>query len=195
MVSIIWAVLIISGIFWAGLSGNVDLVTTTIFSQATRGLTAGLELIAITAVWFGVSRVAEKAGLLTGLARLVTPLLRALFPSIPPGHPSLGSMAMNLTANLLGLADAATPFGLKAMNQLQELNRQPDTTTPAMITFLVMNSACVTLVPATAIALRASAGAAEPSVIILPAALASVIATATVLVADRLLRRRLFGLR
>lgn len=193
MVSLIWAALILSGILWAGLGGNVDMVTTTIFSQASRGLTASMELIAITAVWFGISRVAEKAGLLTGLTRLITPFLRPLFPSIPPGHPSLGSVAMNLTANLLGLADAATPFGLKAMSQLQELNRRPDTATPAMITFLVLNSACATLVPATAIALRARAGAAEPSAIILPAALASFIATATVLVADHLLRRRVFG--
>lgn len=189
MVSIIWAALIIVGILWAGFSGNADLVTNTIFNQATRGLVAGLELMAITAVWFGLSHVATKAGLLPGLARLMTPLLRPLFPGIPRGHSSLGSIAMNLTANLLGLADAATPFGLRAMNQLQELNRR-DTVTPAMLTFLAMNSACATLVPTTAIALRATAGAAEPSAIIFPAALASCIATATVLAVDRLLRRR-----
>lgn len=192
VVNIIWAALILTGIVWAGFGGHAELATTTIFNQATKGLSAGLELIAITAVWFGLSRIAEKAGLLTGLARLMTPLLRPLFPTIPRGHSSLGSIAMNLTANLLGLADAATPFGLKAMHQLQELNTRPDTVTPAMITFLAMNSACTTLLPATAIALRATAGATEPSSIILPAALASGMATVAVLVADRFLRRRVF---
>ncbi|GAW91973.1 nucleoside recognition domain-containing protein [Calderihabitans maritimus] len=190
MINVIWAVMILTGILFAGMKGNAELVTITIFKEAFEGLITSLELIAIIAVWFGLSRVAEKAGLLTGLARLLTPLLRPLFPSVPPGHSSLGSIAMNLTANLLGLANAATPFGLKAMKELQELNHHPDTVTPAMITFLAINSTCVTLIPATAIALRANAGAAEPSSIIVPAALASGIATITVLALDRLLKRR-----
>jgi spore maturation protein A len=192
MINTIWAIMILTGILWAGLNGNINLVTHTFFNEAVKGLTTSLQLMAVIAVWFGLSRIAEKSGLLTGLARLMTPLLRPLFPGIPPGHSSLGAIAMNLTANLLGLADAATPFGLKAMKQLQELNYMRNAATPSMITFLILNSTFATLMPAAAIALRANAGAAEPSAIILPAALASVMATVVVLALDYLLRHRAF---
>lgn len=189
MVDWIWAGMIIVAIAFAAVGGDIGLITTTIFDQAAAGLTVAINLIAIIAVWFGLSRIAEKAGLLDGIARVLTPLLRPLFPSLPPNHPSLSSMAMNMTANVLGLANAATPFGLKAMEQLQTVNEDPKTATPAMITFLALNSACATLVPTTAVALRAAAKGADPTVIILPAAAASTVATLSILIIDRLIRR------
>ncbi|HEY8418018.1 MAG TPA: nucleoside recognition domain-containing protein [Limnochordales bacterium] len=193
MVNIIWAAMILAGIAFAALNGDIGLVTTTIFAQAAQGLTVALNLLALLTVWFGLSRIAEQAGLLDGLARLLAPLLRPLFPDLPRGHPSLSAIAMNIAANVLGLANAATPFGLKAMQEMQALNPHPDTVTPAMITFLVLNSACATLLPATAVALRAQAGAAEPALIIGPAALASGAAMVFVLLVDIYLRRRTRG--
>lgn len=190
LIDIVWAVMILAGIGFAAAAGDVAVVTTVIFEQAVAGLGVGINLIAIMAVWFGISRIAERAGLLQVLARWLTPLLKPLFPDVPKGHASLSSIAMNVTANVLGLANAATPFGLKAMEQLQELNDQPDTVTPAMITFFALNSACATLLPATAIALRAQAGAENPSIIIVPAALASTIAAVSILLVDAYLRAR-----
>ncbi|HEY8497087.1 MAG TPA: nucleoside recognition domain-containing protein, partial [Limnochordales bacterium] len=155
MVNTIWAAMILAGIVFAAVQGNVGMVTTAIFSQATSGLAVALNLLAIITVWFGLSRVAARAGLLDAMARLIAPVLRPLFPDIPQGHPSLTAMALNIAANVLGLANAATPFGLQAMKELQRLNPRPDTVTPSMVTFLALNSACATLLPATAVALRA----------------------------------------
>lgn len=189
MIDWIWAGMIIIGISFAAIKGDVSIITTTIFEQAAEGLAVAFNLMGIIAVWFGISRIAEKAGLLDGIARFLTPLLRPLFPSLPKNHPSLGSIAMNITANILGLANAATPFGLKAMEQLQTVNDDPKTVTPAMITFLALNSACLTLVPTTAVALRAAAGGADATVIIIPAAIVSAIATVCVLTVDAFIRR------
>lgn len=182
--------MIVVGIVFAAVRGDIGSVTTTIFEQATVGLGVAINLIAIIAVWFGLSRIAERAGLLHGIARLLAPLLRPLFPSLPKGHASLSSIAMNVTANLLGLANAATPFGLKAMEQLQEENTDKTTVTPAMITFLALNSACATIVPTTAIALRTRAGALAPTSIIMPAALASTVAAVCILLIDKVIRGR-----
>jgi len=190
VVNILWAAMILMGIGFAALQGNGELVTSTLFAQAASGLAVALNLLALLTVWFGLSRVAERAGLLNSLARLLTPLLRPLFPGLPHGHPSLSAIAMNIAANFLGLANAATPFGLKAMEEMQRLNPRPDTVTPAMITFLALNSACATLLPATAVALRAQAGAPEPARIIGPAAAASGAAMVFVLLVDGFLRRR-----
>lgn len=189
MVDWIWAAMIICGIAFAAVQGDIGLVTTTIFEQSAAGLTVAFNLIAIIAVWFGISRIAERAGLLEAVARFVAPLLRPLFPTLPRGHASLGSIAMNITANVLGLANAATPFGLKAMEQLQSANDDPTTVSPAMITFLALNSACLTLLPTTAIALRAAAGGADATAVILPAAAASTAATICILAVDGLIRR------
>ncbi|MBO8142804.1 MAG: spore maturation protein [Firmicutes bacterium] len=188
MINAVWASMILCGIAFAVARGDAGMITATIFGQAANGLAAALNLLAIIAVWFGLSRIAERSGLLAGLARAIAPLLRPLFPELPKGHPAFSAMAMNLAANVLGLANAATPFGLQAMKQLQELNPRPDTATPAMITFLALNSACATILPATAIALRAQAGAADPNLIIVPAALSSGAAMVGVILIDRWLR-------
>ena len=192
MINAIWGGMLVVGILWAGAAGAVEKVTEAVFTYASRGLTTSLNLMAIIVVWFGISRVAEKAGLLQRLARLMTPLLRPLFPDVPRGHRALSSISMNLVANVFGLAHGATPFGLKAMKELQALNRDRRTISPPMVTFLALNTSIATLVPTTAVALRAQAGAPEPSAIIIPAALASSCAMVSVLVLDRLLRSRVW---
>lgn len=180
----VWFVLVVFGIVLMAIHGTPAAVTQALLKGTREGLSASIDLLAVTSLWLGISKVAERAGLLEQISLRVSPWLRWLFPSLRPGHPALGSMTLNLVANILGLGNAATPFGLRAMEQMAADNPNPGRITPAMSTFLVLNSACVTLIPATAIALRAATGSAQPGAIAIPAAIASSAATAAVLVVD-----------
>ncbi len=135
-------------------------------------------------------RIAERAGILRALARLLAPLVRRLFPDVPRDHPAMGYILSNMTANLLGLGNAATPMGIKAMEELQKLNPDPKTATPAMCTLLALNTASLTVVPTTVIALRAQMGSANPVDIVGTTLVATAIGTATAIVLDRWFRRR-----
>ncbi len=141
-------------------------VTNSALEYASTAVTISLGLIGIMALWLGVMKVAEKAGLITIIARWLKPITKRLFPEVPSDHPAMGSMIMNISANMLGLGNAATPFGLKAMEELDTLNPKKGTATNAMVTFLAINTAGMTLIPATAIAVRAAAGSSEPAIII-----------------------------
>jgi spore maturation protein A len=134
-------------------------------------------LIGIMALWLGLMKIAEEAGLIARLAGALKGLTRCLFPDVPPDHPAMGAMIMNISANLLGLGNAATPLGLKAMEELNKLNRKPGMATDAMCTFLVINTSNVQLIPATVIAVRAAAGSANPTEILGPVILATTINT------------------
>ena len=129
------------------------------------------------ALWLGIMRIAEEAGFIKILAKFVRPITKRLFPGIPQDHPSIGSMIMNIAANMLGLSNAATPLGLKAMEDLQTLNKDKNTASNDMITFLVINTSAITLIPASAIAIRASLGSANPQQIIVPSIIAASMAT------------------
>ncbi len=141
-------------------------VTNAALDYASTAVTISLGLIGIMALWLGVMKVAEEAGLIAIIARVLRPITKWLFPDVPHDHPAMGSMIMNISANMLGLGNAATPFGLKAMEELDELNPDKGTATNAMCTFLAINTAGMTLIPATAIAIRAAAGSTEPAIII-----------------------------
>ena len=141
-------------------------VTNSALDNASTAVTIALGLIGIMALWLGVMKVAEKAGLISIIANWLKPVTKRLFPDVPADHPAMGSMIMNISANMLGLGNAATPFGLKAMEDLDSLNPNKGTATNAMVTFLAINTAGMTLIPATAIAVRAAAGSSEPAVII-----------------------------
>lgn len=141
-------------------------VTTSVLEYAETAVKIALGLIGIMALWLGIMKIAEESGLINHLARGLKPITKLLFPEIPGDHPAIGAMIMNISANFLGLGNAATPFGLKAMEELDKLNPEKGTATNAMCTFLAINTAGMTLIPATAIALRASAGSAEPAIII-----------------------------
>lgn len=188
-VALVWAFLMLAGIVAMAFGGSPDRITTTLLTQARHGIEASFDLLAVVILWLGISRIAERAGLLPAVARFLSPLLRRLFPSLPADHPALAPIAINLTANFLGLSNAATPFGLQAMRELGKTSPDPGRITPAMTTFLVLNSACVTAIPATAIALRAATGAAEPAAIAFPATLASLAASTAVVILDVLWRR------
>ena len=141
-------------------------VTNSALENASTAVTISLGLIGIMALWLGVMKVAEKAGLISIIAGWLKPITKRLFPDVPSDHPAMGSMIMNISANMLGLGNAATPFGLKAMEDLDTLNPEKGTATNSMVTFLAINTAGMTLIPATAIAVRAAAGSSEPAIII-----------------------------
>ena len=164
-------------------------VTQAALDYAATAVTIALGLIGIMALWLGVMKVAEEAGLIRSLTRILRPLTKALFPDVPPEHPAVGAMIMNIAANMLGLSNAATPFGLKAMEELNKLNPKLGTATNAMCTFLVINTAGLVLIPATAIAVRAAAGSANPGIIIGTSIFGASCATAMGLVAVKLLQR------
>jgi spore maturation protein A len=146
-------------------------------------------------LWLGLMKVAEEAGLVALLARAARPLLRRLFPEIPPEHPAMGAMVMNVSANLLGLGNAATPFGLEAMRRLDELNPRPGTATDAQALFCALNTASLQLLPATVIGLRAAAGSRAPGDVIGPTLLATACAAVTAVTAAKLLARLVPGQR
>ena len=152
-------------------------ITTAAIDSAALAVKIAFGLIGIMALWLGLMRVAEKAGIIRIIAKGVRPITRRLFPNIPSDHPAVGAMIMNIAANMLGLSNAATPLGLKAMEELQKINPKKKEASNDMITFLVINTSAITIVPATAIAIRASLGSANPQMIVIPSILAALTAT------------------
>lgn len=189
MVNLLWVLMIAAGAAVAASHGRIGVVTDAALASARQAVEMMLGLIGVMALWMGVMRVAEEAGLIRLLARALAPVARVLFPSIPRGHPALGTIVMNVAANLLGLGSAATPFGLKAMQELQTLNDDPETATDAMCTFLAINTSSVTLIPATVLALRAEAGSLNPAAIVGPTLVATCCSTLAAVLADAALRR------
>jgi len=187
--SLVWVLLVAASVVFAAATGRMDALTAAAMESAGRGVTLALGLVGVMSLWLGLMRVAEEAGVVALLGRAARPLLTRLFRDVPPDHPALGAIVMNVAANLLGLGNAATPFGLKAMAALEELNPHKGTATDAQALFCALNSASVQLVPATVIALRAAAGARQPADILGATLLASACATAAALLAARLLRR------
>lgn len=154
-------------------------ITNEAIKIAGVAVEIALGLIGIMAMWLGVMKVAEEAGLIKKIASFIKPLTKRIFPEVPPDHPAIGSMVMNISANMLGLGNAATPFGLKAMEELNSLNPNKGTATNSMITFLAINTAGLTLIPATAIAVRAASGSSNPTIIIGTTMFAAFCATLT----------------
>jgi spore maturation protein A len=190
MVNVIWILLLLSGIIVAAVNGNIEVVTKAALESAQTAVTIALELIGIMALWLGVLRIAQDAGLVNALAKLVKPLTHFLFPSVPKDHPAIGAIVMNLSANIMGLGNASTPFGLKAMQELQKLNKNPKEASEAMCTFLALNTSCITLVPATIIGIRAVAGSNNPTEIVGTTIFATTCAMIIAVIADRILRNR-----
>jgi spore maturation protein A len=160
-----------------------------IVGYASIAVTIAIGLIGIMSLWLGIMKVAEEAGLVQAIASGLRPIMTRLFPDVPANHPAMGAMILNISANMLGLANAATPLGLKAMEELNKLNKKLGTATDAMVTFLVINTSSVQLIPATVIAIRVSAGSANPTEVIAPMILASATATIAGITAVKLLQR------
>lgn len=177
-----FAVAVCQSLF-AGNYGIWSEIMNASFDAAKNAFDISLGLTGVLALWLGLMKVGERAGLVAAFARLMSPLFSRLFPGIPKGHPALGSMFMNISANMLGLDNAATPLGLKAMQEMQELNPKKDTATDAMLMFLILNASGLTLIPIGVMTYRAQMGAADPSDIFLPILLSTFIATFVALVA------------
>jgi spore maturation protein SpmA/spore maturation protein SpmB len=190
MLNYIWLGLILLAVVLGGVAGSLDKVTAAAFKACeTSVMSLALPLVGLMALWLGMMRLAERSGLVEILARALRPLMRRLFPDVPPEHPAMGSMLMNMAANMLGLANAATPLGLRAMQDLETLNRRPGTSTNAMCTFLAINTSSIQLVPATTVAYMAAAGAKDPTAIIGTAFLATCCSTIAGVTAVKLLEK------
>ncbi|EFA45348.1 transporter gate domain protein [Hallella bergensis DSM 17361] len=152
-------------------------IVDSTFDTSKSAFEISLGLTGVLALWLGIMKIGERAGVVNALARVLSPVFTKLFPDIPKNHPAMGSIFMNIASNMLGLDNAATPTGLKAMQQMQELNTRKDTATNPMIMFLVLNTSGLTIIPTTILAFRASYGAASPTDVFIPILLATTIAT------------------
>src|SRR5439155_6741279 len=179
---------LIVAVIVGGFSGTLHADTKGAFETAEFAvMKIALPLIGIMAIWLGIMRLAERAGLVQLIARALRPVMRRLFPDVPPEHPAMGAMVMNMAANMLGLGNAATPLGLRAMALLQKLNPHPTVASNSMVTFLAVNTASLQLIPTTAISILAVQGAKSPSNIVVPAILATAIAMTCGIIAARVL--------
>ena len=190
MVSFIWIFLILIGIVYYLITGNLDALNDELLTNANKALELMLELMPIIVLWTGIMKIAEDSGMLYKFSKLLEPLLKRLFPSVPKDNLALGYIASNIAANAMGLGSAATPFGLKAMNELQKINDKKDTASEAMITFLVLNTAGVTIIPTTILAMRVMYNSINPSEIILPAVIATTGSSIGGLTLDYFIRKR-----
>jgi len=164
-------------------------IMEAIFSRAELGFTLSLGLTGALALWMGILKIGEKGGLIKIISRLLSPLFTKLFPELPKDHPAIGTMILNLSANMLGLDNSATPIGLKAMEELQSVNPKKDTASDAQIMFLVLNTSGMTLIPVSILALRATAGSVNPTDIFIPILIATFISTMVGLIVTALIQK------
>lgn len=186
MVNKLWGSFIIIGIIFCLLNGKLDDLNNIILNSGKTTLDMIMKIFPVMALWLGIMNIAKTAGLLEKISNFFYPLLHKIFPEIPKNHDSLGLISSNIVANMFGLGNAATPFGLKAMQSLQELNLKKDTATRSMITFLVINTSGVTIIPTTVISLRMLHGSSNPAEIVLVCILTTIISLICALIIDRL---------
>ncbi|MCB2200500.1 nucleoside recognition protein [bacterium] len=187
--NIIWYLLVAIAVLVAAFSGTMQTTTDAALDSAKVAVELSIGLIGIMAFWLGLMKIAEKAGLIQSLARLLRPIMTRLFPEVPAEHPAMGSMISNIAANMLGLGNSATALGLKAMKDLQEINTEKKSASNAMATFLAINTSSVTIIPATVIAMRASAGSTHAAEIIGPTIVATLVSTIVAIAATRFFQR------
>lgn len=185
----IFALLFSAALAFAAATGNMKGFTDGLFGGVKTAVDVAIGLTGVLALWLGLVKILEKAGAVAGIARVVSPVVRLIFPGLPKDHPAIAAMTLNIAANMLGLGNAATPLGLKAMEELEKLNPKQGIASDPQALFIAINTANVTLVPATVIALRAAAHANSPADILLPSMIASGCATLAAIFTSRLLAR------
>lgn len=190
MVNIIWGLFIVSGIIYSLFTGKMDLINKTFIDSCGTSLKMIMEVFPVIALWMGIMRIAEDSKLLNKLSKLIYPVLKIIFPEIPEGNESLSLIASNVIANIFGLGSAATPFGLKAMESLQKLNKKKDTASNSMITFLVLNTSGLTIIPTTVISLRVMYNSSNPMMIVSGCIIATICSTIGGLFINFLISRR-----
>jgi len=190
MLNYIWLGLVLLAVIIGGLTDTLSAMTDKGLDMARVAvIDIAFPLIGIMALWLGIMRLAERSGLVTLLARLLAPVMRRLFPEVPPAHPAMGSMLMNMAANMLGLGNAATPLGLRAMKDLESLNPRPGVATDAMCTFLAINTSSIQLIPVTAIAVLVAKNSSNPTAIVGTCIIATACAATTGVLTARFLSR------
>lgn len=189
MINYIWFVLIFLGIIVGIITGNGEAISKGIVDSSGNTVTFIINLVGIMCFWCGVMKVAEKSGFTEVLSRLLKPLLKIIFKEAAKDEKALGAIVMNLTANMMGLSNAATPFGIKAMEEMDRLNDNKGIASDDMSLFLVLNAACIQLVPSTIISIRAASGSANPGVIILPALISTGTAALVGIICCKILQR------
>ena len=189
MLNYIWFGLMAIALVVAAINGTAEAVSRGAVESATTAVEIAIGLVGIMTLWLGMMRVAEAAGLVTLVGRALRPVLRWLFPDVPATHPAAGAIVVALAANMLGLNNAATPLGIKAMEELQTLNPDKDTATNAMVMLMAITTGGVQLIPATMIGVLAAAGASNPTAIIAPTILATFAGTVAAIIAVKLLQR------
>ncbi|OEH93531.1 nucleoside recognition domain-containing protein [Bacillus solimangrovi] len=185
MVNLIWAGMILISVIYAMINGTMTEVNEAIFSGAKEAVTVSIALISVLVFWLGLMEIAQQSGLLDRFSKLCRPLVRRIFPEVPPDHPAFGYILSNMTANMFGLGNAATPLGIKAMEQLKMLNGGSDEASRSMVTFLALNTSSLTLIPTTVIAIRINYGSVAPTEIVLTTIVATLCSTIGALLIDR----------
>jgi spore maturation protein A len=188
VIDLIWLSLFLIGFITAICTGRVDAVASAVLGGAERGVTLSIGLISVIALWFGLMKIAEQGGLIEVLSKVLRPIARLLYPSVPADHPAMGAILANMSANVLGIGNAATPLGLKAMKELQTLNPDKETASDAMCTLLAINTASITLIPTTVIAFRMQYHSHNPTSVVGTTIVATTIGTLAAIVLDRLFR-------
>lgn len=189
MINYIWCGMIIIGIIVGIVTGNIEAVSTAAIEWAETAVELSLGLIGVMSLWLGLMKIAEEAGIVRGMGLLMKPIMVRLFPEVPADHPAMGSIVANMAANFFGLGNAATPLGIKAMQELQDLNENKEEASNAMVTFLAINTSSITLISSSIIAYRSAAGAANPADIIAPTIIATTVSTVVAVVACKVLEK------
>lgn len=185
MVNLIWAFMAIIGIIYAMVHGTMEEVNKALFQSANEAVTLTISLVSVLVFWLGLMNIAEKAGILRALAKIWKPVIHRLFPDIPKDHPAIGYILSNVTANMFGLGNAATPMGLKAMEEMKKISNT-NVASRSMITFLALNTSGFTLIPTTVIAIRMQYGSMSPTEIVGTTIIASAISVSSAIILDRL---------
>jgi spore maturation protein A len=185
MVNLIWVGMIIIGIIFGIVNGTMEEVNKAVFEGGKSAVTICIGLVSVLVFWIGLMKIAEEAGLLRKLSMLFMPFIRRLFPEVPKDHPAFGFILSNMIANVFGLGNAATPMGIKAMEQLKLLNGNSDTASRSMITFLTLNTSAITIIPTTVIAIRMTYNSANPTEIVGVTILAQCVSMICALLIDR----------
>ena len=190
MLNIIWLSIVIVSIIFGAINGKMHEVVMAVTSGAKIAFDIALNMAGVMTFWLGIMQIAQDSGFVNVLTRIISPVLRLLFPEIPKGHPAIGAIALNMTANILGLANAATPLGIKAMEELETLNQCPGVATNAMCMFIAVNTSSIQLIPVSAIAFLASAGSKNPTEIVFTGLLATICSTIAAIMAATFLQNR-----
>ncbi|WP_066366583.1 nucleoside recognition domain-containing protein [Neobacillus fumarioli] len=185
MVNYIWVFMTIIGIVFALFNGTIEAVNKAVFDGAKEAVTLCIGLISVLVFWLGMMRIAEESGLLEKLTKLFRPLVKRLFPEVPPNHPAMGYILSNMISNMFGLGNAATPLGIKAMEELKKLNGGKNSASRSMITFLAINTASITIIPTTVIAIRMTYHSVSPTEIVVPTIITTILSAIGAVLIDR----------